>query len=204
VAKPLEDVIFSLKFILFITLVATLIRFAHGNVRLLDDSYLYDTENSLAGGFESKDRHNKIHWDFLFVLLITLSFSLMSFYLNQIQYFVWIFIIVLFFDVVWYLVTQKMDAPENVRRIQAIWFRNNVIFLILISLFLAAILSGTREDGTWSRAPAIYWALSAAVLLLMWANTATDLWFSRQHYFPSDPTAGKGAGSALPAGPDPT
>ena len=68
-----------------ILLIFGVFRFYHGNWRLLDENYKIDEQ---IRGLHSGARRNIIWFDFTCVLLVALSFALLSFFINSFSEFV--------------------------------------------------------------------------------------------------------------------
>src|SRR5262249_18819055 len=137
--RPIWMIGVSPALFVFVTLVINVIRFSHGNIRLLDDSYMYDTENGKRGGICNCVRKNRIFVAYSFVLFLSVLFSVSAFYLLSPSDFAVIFLGVLGVDVVWAAFSYSENAPKNHRAVQRGWFINNIV--CGVGLF-GAVLTG--------------------------------------------------------------
>ncbi len=180
--SPVAKAFTSPEFIIFATLLINVVRFSHGNVRLLDDSYLYDTEYGKEGGIVNFERRNTIYLDFAFVLLLSILFSFSAFYLHQPKDFALLFLFVLGVDVVWAILSLHIGAPKERLSTQMHWLWNNIACGIGI-----LVLVIVDKMSAPAPCPACIDYYSVGALLVIWLNTFIDLYVNWAHYFPPNP-----------------
>jgi hypothetical protein len=150
------------NWVLFIVLITNIIRFNHGNIRLLDDYYIIQNE-------DNKTRLNILPFDFFAIFTTCLLFAFISFYINSYLSFFSLFLIIFIIDILWYLITSKECTNLNIQKQRRVWFLNNFIFLIPLALFLFMFTN--------------YYNLYTLSLILL-VNTGIDYWLSWNFYFP--------------------
>jgi nucleoside 2-deoxyribosyltransferase len=194
----------------FIFLIFGLIRFYHGNFRLLDDSYKIGIQK---GGIVHASRQNVIWFDFISVLAVALVFCLLSFFIREFSYFVCIYIAIIMIDIVWLYFTNKDVIIRRSPRGFTLqtggfsWFYNNVAFLGLLALFIVAGYGATAafEDReslesvnraiTLMKFEDVRWLFWGITLLIIF-NSLIDFWYNWSLYFPG--TGRKISGFPLP------
>jgi nucleoside 2-deoxyribosyltransferase len=194
----------------FLVLIFGVVRFYHGNVRLLDDNYKSGVHR---GGILRSTRRNIIWLDFIAVLLIALIFSVLRFFIRDFSYFVCTYTVIIVLDIIWlYFTSLEVFARWSSRGISFKtaglgWFYNNLLFLALLVLSVlvcyavtAIIDSGHVDNITGairsmklSEVRLLYWAIVGAILL----NCFIDFISSRELYFPSLPSGASSASTAF-------
>src|SRR5207302_735466 len=117
--------------IFYFLLIANIVRFYHGNIRLLDDNY-----GSTAS---DNGRRRSLGIDFFVIFFQSIMFSMMSFYIGKDFEFFALFTALLLLDVVWYLLTLGFAGDLREFKRQRNWTVNNV--LAVIALFAITNLS---------------------------------------------------------------
>lgn len=170
----------------FLLLVSLIIRFYHGNFRLIDDVYTISDKT----GRVSTWRRDSIARDFLAVFLTSLLFAAMSFYLAKPMAFSLIFFAIVFFDIIWLCSTIKRkdirdlfqdgigSGPYYVK-----WLVNNIVFVIafLIAVAVLLVLDADLSSGDENSKE---WIAYTIVYFLILLNTIADYVVSWQTYFP--------------------
>ncbi|MBZ0139952.1 MAG: nucleoside 2-deoxyribosyltransferase [Pseudorhodoplanes sp.] len=187
----------------FVFLIVGVVRFYHGNWRLLDDSY---TNSGYEHGVEEGNRKNIIWLDFVCVLSVSLGFAALSFYINYFSAFVVVYAGIIVIDIIWlHLTRPRSTLPSygmwsvsqgsiQIRIQGTTWFWNNVglfvvfVFLFLICLlwlalfdrsgldiFLESIREFRLENSNW---------LFSLIVVLFCANAIIDIYTNRVLYFP--------------------
>jgi hypothetical protein len=181
--------------ILTIVLMVNILRFYHGNVRVLDSTY-----GGRHGG-DQPHRRGGLGVDFCVVFTQSILFSIASFYVTTPDEYILLFIILLGFDAIWGVpeffsrakrrwprgrsviknlvaaVTAIRHAPAYLTRTrhgspQGGWFVNNLVATILLAVLY--LIHRTSMDT---------WAMDVAIVVLV-LNTALDFADSWSFYFP--------------------
>ena len=186
------------EWICFAILVFGVVRFYHGNFRLLDENYNIGANR---GGLASAYRRNIIGFDFLCVLLVALVFALLSFYVRDFSHFICLYVAIVLVDVVWLYVTNVeriirwSTSGFSIQTSGLGWFYNNVLFLVLLLLFVAIYyswvavtdhdylqsLTDDLKGMTFESDRNLFWGMTGIILL----NSAVDFMQNRYFYFPS-------------------
>lgn len=172
---------------LFLILLINIIRFYHGNVRLLDDSYLIKEKTYLDTGNETKDdRLNYIHWDFIVILITGILFAFMSFYLHKYADFFSIFTFILIFDVAWYFFTNKDTRDPRIQKQRKYWAFNNIAHLLLFIPIVTIEINNRFSSMSSSDTTTIYNRWSVLLLFILGTtNAIADFYISWPFYFPA-------------------
>lgn len=150
-----------------LAVITGIVRFYHGNNQHLDRLYGGTSFGHRAEGASSV---GGIGGNFLVIMVQSVFFALMSFYIDGSRQLLGLFAALLLFDIVWYIANLTTTAADRATLShQRRWMINNVIFLALIGGFYSA-----NNDG---------WALTlgAGAILL---NTLIDFAISWGFYFP--------------------
>jgi nucleoside 2-deoxyribosyltransferase len=181
----------------FIFLTFGLIRFYHGNFRLLDESYKIGIHR---GGTIHASRKNVIWFDFISVLMVALIFSLLSFFVRDFSRFVSIYAAIIIVDIVWLYFTNKDVIVRWSTRGLTLqtgglsWFYNNSLFfglLLFLVLFGYAATAFIAPDSLQSTNTSlrqmkfdevgwVFWGITILILF----NSVLDFWLNWQLYFP--------------------
>lgn len=163
-------------------LVLSVVRFYHGNIRLLDDTYGFESEGGQRGGINVTNRNASIALDFLFMFTIALLFALSSFFIRQSTIFVCILLFIVFVDVMWHLTTMVNTADTKSFKATKRWFINNFLHLLLGILATVYVLV-TNDARTYSL---LYESsLFLLLYLILLVNTLFDFFLSYRFYFPA-------------------
>ncbi len=152
-------------FLSALAVVTAIIRFYHGNNQLLESLY-GESREQREGGKPSRG----IGVNFIVIMMQSVFFALMSFYVNGSRELIALFGLLLLLDIFWYVVnwTNKDTHPEALRQQQA-WMLNNLAFLAIL-----AFLYYTKDGG---------WAVTVGAVAIL-ANTIVDFAISWRFYFP--------------------
>jgi hypothetical protein len=152
---------------LFVFLVLNIVRFYHGNMRLLDDEYIA----SKPQGSPRVTRNLAL--DFFTVMLTSISFAVMGTFVSDPWRFFNALLFILVIDVFWalvYIVTPNLEHLKIQRR----WLINNILYAFVIIVFNLVL-----EEEFHS----IF--LSTCVLMLAGlVSTMYDYYCSWEFYFP--------------------
>lgn len=153
-------------FALFTVLILNVVRFYHGNMRLLDDSYL-DADRVV--------RRN-IVVDFVVIFTTSVLFAAMGAFLNRADLFYTCFLSILVIDIIWALLALASNNQDELQ-IQQRWLLNNLVFTVFVVL---ATLGSFQYPGVMT--PDV---TAGIVLVCLMLNTLIDFFVSRNFYFPS-------------------
>jgi len=168
---------------LFATLlIINVVRFYHGNIRHVDA--VYSGRESLHPADRPSPRGG-LGVDFMVILLQSLLFAVMSFYLNRPQQLLALFSGLLTFDVVWTLLVQQPSPDSLALKHQGRWMLNNVTALIALLVLYAAVRGGEENILIYG---------GAAIVLI---NAIADFIISWHFYFP---TPERKYGDSIPGG----
>jgi hypothetical protein len=158
------------RLLLSALLIITIVRFHHGNIRLLDKTYLLGEEEEVRS--TSIPRKRQLLFDFVVIFLTSVLLAFMSFFIGP-DFFP-LFAILLFVDLVWFLVTNRWSGDS----VQQKWAINNLMFGlgIIILLFSQASLLQAGISSVW---------VNMAYVILVSGNTCYDFFISRELYFPN-------------------
>ena len=136
---------FELKAIIcFILLIANIIRFYHGNIRHLDDTYAPMVRSNASK--DVKLIHPRfIGLDFFVIFAQSVLFAAMSFYINKATEYFCCFLVLLIVDVVWFLYLYRYTPNRQVFDHQKKWSTNNI--LTLLALLIIAALANVLSSG---------------------------------------------------------
>jgi len=148
-----------------LAVVTAIVRFYHGNNQHVDYVYRRATANRRIRG---RAPRGGIGIDFLVIMIQSVLFALMSFYVDGNRELLLLFMVLLYFDIVWYVTSSTIVIDSDVLAHQRRWMLNNIGFLAVISALYF-------QDGDW----AITVGLAAFLL-----NTLVDFWISWRFYFP--------------------
>lgn len=148
-----------------IALVTAIVRFYHGNSQLLELLY---------GAGSRKEQNGRISGgiggNFIVIMVQSVLFALMSFYVNGNRSLILLFGLLLLIDIFWYVanLTTTDTDPEALGQ-QRKWMSNNLFFLVVL-----VVLYYANNNG---------WAVSAAAVAIL-LNTLVDFYISWDFYFP--------------------
>jgi hypothetical protein len=149
-----------------LALITAIVRFYHGNNRFLDLAYGESAEDRKGGAFGGG-----IGGNFIVIMVQSVFFALMSFYVDGSRELVLLFGVLLLLDIFWYVANLKTTDTDPVALdTQRKWMINNLSFLAV----LVVLYSIKNEDVAVT-------AAAAAIL----ANTLVDFRISWKTYFPS-------------------
>jgi hypothetical protein len=163
---PLLSADISMKSILCAAAVVTaIIRFYHGNNQLLESLYGESTATKRraapSGG---------IGVNFIVIMVQSVFFALMSFYVDGSRELIALFGLLLLLDIFWYVANwTTADTDPDALRQQRAWMLNNFGFLIVLGA-----LYYTKND---------HWAVTAGAAAIL-LNTLVDFGLSWKFYFP--------------------
>jgi len=156
---PLQSIL------LYFVIIINIVRFYHGNTKHIDIEIVSEQETRKIGGI-------KLAADFFSILLQSIIFSIMSFYLNNNETFVAIFTVLLGIDIFWYITTNNFADKKHYDH-QKRWTINNLIaFVVLLLIFLIKLDTSSS----------LFFVLAYITILL---NTIIDYIISWKYYFPS-------------------
>jgi len=181
----------------FIFLIFGLIRFYHGNSRLLDENYKIGIHR---GGTVHASRKNIIWFDFISVLIVALVFSLLSFFVRDFSRFVSIYAAIIIVDIVWLYFTNKDVIFKWSTRGLTLqtgglsWFYNNILFFLLLVVLVlggyvvtAAVapdnLQSTNTSLRQMKFDEVWWVFWGVTSIILF-NSIVDFRYSWQLYFP--------------------
>lgn len=152
---------------LFLILVLSIIRFYHGNMRLLDDSYL----DHLEGG--STERN--IILDFSVILVTSIAFAAMGAFIDQPVFFFSCFAMILIMDGLWGVLCISANNIDAIP-IQRHWMGNNFVCGSTILIIFNVSLSH----------PLLFRGVSPTLIIAACAlgSTFYDFAVSWRFYFP--------------------
>ncbi len=153
------------SFLYFFLILANVIRFYHGNMRLLDEVY---KPNMLT-------KQRNLGADFFVIFGQSILYAAMSFYINKEVEFFGIFTILLFSDVVWFVFTVvdslgRFDEAGIIR--QRNWAINNITFCVL--LFISFFFISSLQNII------LYIQFSLVIV-----NTLISYYLNWHYFFPS-------------------
>jgi hypothetical protein len=160
-----EDIAFA------VVLMATIVRFYHGNMRHLDSAYGNESAAPVASGRHAETRGG-LGLDFLVVLTQSVMFAVASFYVGFHSEYVSIFIVLLVFDIAWAVYSVGSDAQLDSP--QRTWILINFFATACLVLFYLIHRSH----------PARHWSLDATLVVLA-VTTVLDFALNWDFYFPS-------------------
>jgi hypothetical protein len=149
---------------LFLILITNIIRFYHGNIRLLDDFYGSDTNLPRDG--------RNLGVDFFVVFIQCIAFAAMSFYLDHADEFFAIYIGLLVIDIIWFTLSRSRAEDNAEFKRQRNWTLNNVG--AVVAMLLCTIALGPAG-------PDVYFVARVVIVCL---NTVIDYIISWKFYFP--------------------
>lgn len=152
-------------FLSALAIITAIIRFHHGNNQLLE-SFFGESRERGKGGTPS----GGIGVNFIVIMVQSVFFALMSFYVNGGRELIAIFGLLLLLDIFWYVVnwTNNDMDPEALRQ-QRAWMLNNLGFLVVLALLYYT------KNGSW--------ALTVGAVAIL-VNTVVDFAISWRFYFP--------------------
>ncbi len=167
------DLFDYVKLVIFVLLV---VRFYHGNWRLIDDSYML---NNYSESLEyTEDRRNVMSLDFFSVVINCFLLAILGFNILDTNVFVISFIVLLFIDIFWIGISTRWREIEEIWRLRGpyyvYWFLNNFIFIVLI--FNLYILYRNFDGNV-----IIY---EYALFFLILSNSIISVFISKNDYFP--------------------
>lgn len=149
--------------IFFVLMISNLLRFYHGNMRLLDEYY------------SSGDNHRpprRLDVDFFVIFGQSVLLAAMSFYVGKTREFFTLYTALLIVDVIWFFITLGFAETWLEFRRQRNWAINNVITVIALILVYA---------NRASFSPEVYFYVLVGLII---ANTLADFVISWLFYFP--------------------
>ena len=157
-------------------LILNLVRFYHGNIRLLDDTYD-------PPGAASPKRKQTFALDFAVIFLTAVIFCVTGFYIYQIEHYFALFVFLLVVDVVWLFATRVLGTQRD-EKIFFWWMINNFVCGLGMAVLCSFAIAFRVQGQTIPQ-----WVV-ALLTSLLFANSAIDFWVSRSFYFPkSIPTS---------------
>lgn len=148
-----------------LAVITAIVRFYHGNNQHVDYVYSRVSANRRIRG---RAPRGGIGIDFLVIMVQSVLFALMSFYVDGNRELLLLFMVLLYFDIVWYVTTSTIVIDSDVLGHQRRWMLNNIGFLAVISALYF-------QDGEW--------AITAGLVAFL-LNTVVDFWISWRFYFP--------------------
>jgi len=153
-----------------LAVITAIIRFYHGNNQHLDRLYGGSSLGHRAKGASSV---GGIGGNFLVIMVQSVFFALMSFYIDGNRILLALFTLLLLFDIVWYVANLTTTAADReTLSHQRKWMYNNLLFMVIIGGCFSA-----NNDG-------IALTVGAVAILL---NTLIDFKLSWSFYFPEFP-----------------
>lgn len=148
-----------------IAVITAIVRFYHGNNQHLDLLYGESSRTRINHGPSSG-----IGGNFIVIMLQSVFFALMSFYVNGSRSLVFLFGALLLLDIFWYLANSTTtDADAAALDHQKKWMFNNLGFFVVLGA-----LYYTNNGG---------WAVTAGAAAIL-VNTLIDFRISWSFYFP--------------------
>jgi hypothetical protein len=148
-----------------LAVVTAIIRFYHGNNQLLELLFGESSEQN-----EADVASGGIGVNFIVIMVQSVFFALMSFYVDGSRELIAIFGLLLLLDIFWYVVNLTNNgADREALQQQRAWMLNNLGFLVVL-----AALYYTKNEG---------WAVTVGALAIL-ANTVVDFALSWEFYFP--------------------
>jgi nucleoside 2-deoxyribosyltransferase len=160
--------------ILAVVLMINVVRFYHGNVRHLDAAYGSESIARAASGRHVEPRGG-LGLDFFIIFAQSLLFSLASFYINFPSTYISLFIVLLAFDVIWTVYSQRADG-DLAASPQRSWLLNNLFAGVTLIVFYMGIFKADPER---------LWARDVSVFALA-ATTLVDFGLNWGFYFPAN------------------
>ena len=157
---PLQSVICALA------VITAIVRFYHGNNQHVDFVY---SRASAQRRIRGRAPRGGIGVDFLVIMVQSVLFAVMSFYVDGSRELLLLFMVLLYFDIVWYITSSTITIDSDVLEHQRRWMLNNIGFLAIISILYF------QGDASWT-------VTAGAVAILL--NTVVDFWISWGFYFP--------------------
>jgi hypothetical protein len=162
-----------------IAVVATIIRFYHGNNRFMDSNYAPWRSVETRG--RGPAPRGGLGVDFLVIFVQSVIFAVISFYASPRRELLLLFDVLLIFDIFWYLATAQTERDPKTQKHHRRWMQNNLGFGILILVCYFEFLQHKHAGG---------WLDAGAVLIA--CNTFVDFVISWDLYF-GPPTLSAGA-----------
>ena len=155
-----------------LAVITAIVRFYHGNNQHVD--YVY-SRASADRRIRGRAPRGGIGIDFLVIMIQSVLFALMSFYVDGNRELLLLFMVLLYFDVVWYVTSSTIVIDSDVLAHQRRWMLNNIGFLAVISALYF-------QNGDW--------AITAGMVAFL-LNTVVDFWISWRFYFPDFASDGR-------------
>jgi hypothetical protein len=150
--------------------VASIIRFYHGNNRFMDTNY------APWGSVETRGRgpapRGGLGVDFLVIFTQSVMFAVISFYSSPRPELALLFALLLTFDIFWYLTTTQVPRDPKAQKYHQRWQFNNFGFALAFIVCYFMTLQHKKTDGE-----------VAAILISL--NTVIDFAISWELYFGS-------------------
>jgi hypothetical protein len=168
------------RILIFVCIITTIVRFYHGNVSYLNNTY------SVADAEAGIRRYRyKLACDFLFFFIQSVIFCALAVYQPRVRDFYVLFILLLLVDALWCLVNvwfsrvtfrefEAAKAQEHLRS-QINWMLANVVAAGLLFVPMISRWAATPEE-----VEKIVPYLSGVILV----NAVVDYWSNRRLYFP--------------------
>jgi hypothetical protein len=147
---------------LFLLFVLSVIRFYHGNMRLLDDLYITPAN--------ANPPNRNLALDFSAVLGVSTIFGAMGDFIGNCRMYFLCFLSILTIDILWAVICLQVDDIDTLKQ-QKAWTINNIVFVFIIILLIAV----PHPYDVWAR-----------YLLIVggFITTGVDFWWSWEFYFP--------------------
>jgi hypothetical protein len=153
-----------------VAVVATIIRFYHGNNRFVDSNYAPWRSTETRG--RGPAPRGGLGVDFLVIFVQSVIFAVISFYATPRRELLLLFSILLVFDIFWYVATAQTDRDPKAQKYHRRWMQNNLGFGLVILVCYFEFLQHKHATG-W---------LDAGALLIA-GNTLVDFVISWDLYF---------------------
>jgi hypothetical protein len=152
--------------------IASIIRFYHGNNRFMDSNYAPWVPTETRG--RGRAPRGGLGVDFLVIFAQSVLFAVISFYSAPRRELLLLFDVLLVFDIFWYLTTVQVERDSRAQKYHRRWMQNNLGFGLLILVTYFEYLQHGHARG---------WLYAGAVLIA--CNTLRDFIISWDLYFGS-------------------
>lgn len=155
-----------------VAVIGAIVRFYHGNNRLVDRLYIP------KGATRHAPEPQGLALDFLVIFTQSVMFAVLSFYAAPRRELLLLFGVLLLFDIIWYVATLRLPDPaewrayEEARNTQRKWMLNNLIFGSAVWVCYVGYLQHTGARA---------WIYVGAIAIVV--NTLVDFYISADLYF---------------------
>ena len=147
--------------------VINVIRFFHGNIKHINEEYVYDFQQYRA---KATSVGGRFIADFIVIFTQSIIFSIMSFYINHYSNFIIAVLVLLLVDIMWVISKFKFENAKEILRYK-VWLINNLSIGVIITVIFFTKIAYSNFAIT-------------ITYTLLYINTAIDYYFNRHYYFP--------------------